>query len=198
MWYRNLGLLDSLLICVSLVWVVSEIVVNVRRRAGSRTQQLDKASHAVLIGTTTITIGAGVSIHILGRLNGIGAIRFAHPVLGYVGLLLILGGIAIRWIAIVTLGRQFTVDVSIVKDHEIVDHGIYRHVRHPTYAGLLLCFFGLAVVYENWISFLVIFPPILAAYIYRITVEEKALIAHFGAAYTEYAKRTKRLIPNVL
>jgi protein-S-isoprenylcysteine O-methyltransferase Ste14 len=134
-------------------------------------------------------------VHILGRLNRIVAIRFAHPMLGYVGLLLILEGIVVRWTAIVTLGKHFTVDVSIVKGHKIVDHGIYRHLRHPTYAGLLLSFFGFAVAYENWISFLVIFPPILAAYLYGITVDEKALVAHFEAAYNKYAKRTKRLIP---
>ncbi|HVP18969.1 MAG TPA: isoprenylcysteine carboxylmethyltransferase family protein, partial [Spirochaetia bacterium] len=172
MWLRNLGLLDSLLICVSFLWVVSEAVVNIRRHSGGSTQQLDRASHAILIATTTITIAAGVTVHILGRRSGVGAFRFAHSVLGYIGLILMLGGIAVRWTAIVTLGRQFTVDVSIVKDHKIVDHGIYGHVRHPTYAGLLLSFFGLAVAYENWISFLVIFPPILAAYLYRIMVEE--------------------------
>lgn len=171
-------------LCARLSSGSSQAVVNFRRHSGPSSQPLHRASHGILIGTTTITIAAGVSFHILGRLNGLGVIRFGRPVLGYVGLLLTVVGIAIRWIAIVTLGRQFTVDVSIVRDHEIVDHGIYGHVRHPTYAGLLLSFLALAVAYENWICLLAIIPPITAAYFYRVAVEEKAPIAHFGAAYT--------------
>jgi protein-S-isoprenylcysteine O-methyltransferase Ste14 len=39
--------------------------------------------------------------------------------------------------------------------------------------------------------------PISCSYVYRIAVEERALIEHFGATYVEYARRTKRLVPKV-
>jgi protein-S-isoprenylcysteine O-methyltransferase Ste14 len=33
--------------------------------------------------------------------------------------------------------------------------------------------------------------------VYRIRVEERALLRHFGPAYAEYVSRTKRLVPGL-
>jgi protein-S-isoprenylcysteine O-methyltransferase Ste14 len=54
---------------------------------------------------------------------------------------------------------------------------------------------GLAL--SNWLSVVIIFAPILAASLYRIRIEEQALLEHFGDEYFEYAQSTKRLIPKV-
>jgi len=103
----------------------------------------------------------------------------------------------IRWMAILTLKKYFTVNVSILKDHRIIDKGVYKFIRHPAYAGSLLSFLGLGLSFSNWLSTLVIFIPILIAFIYRIRVEEKALIQAFGDEYLNYSKTTKRLIPKL-
>jgi protein-S-isoprenylcysteine O-methyltransferase Ste14 len=79
----------------------------------------------------------------------------------------------------------------------LVNAGIYNYVRHPAYLGSLLSFLGLALYFGNWISFVVIFFPTLFAILNRIAVEEKVLINHFGREYIDYAKKTKRLIPNI-
>jgi protein-S-isoprenylcysteine O-methyltransferase Ste14 len=113
------------------------------------------------------------------------------------GLVLIVVGLVVRWTAIITLRKYFTVDVSIVSDHKLVITGIYRFVRHPAYAGSLLSFLGLGIVLSNWLSLLVVFIPITVVFIYRINVEEKALLAFFGDQYAHYCARTKRLIPKI-
>jgi protein-S-isoprenylcysteine O-methyltransferase Ste14 len=119
------------------------------------------------------------------------------PFLGYLGCLLIMAGLLIRWLAISTLRRQFTVNVSIVKDHKIIDTGIYAFIRHPAYLGSLLSFLGLGLAFESWICLLIVFILPLMATLYRISVEEKVLNDHFGQEYSDYTMRTKRLIPKV-
>jgi protein-S-isoprenylcysteine O-methyltransferase len=101
----------------------------------------------------------------------------------------------LRWWAIITLGRFFTVDVTIEKDHELVERGPFRVVRHPSYTGVLLVFVGLGLSLGNWAALLVILLPIGVAFIHRMNVEEDALTGALGAHYTDYMRRTKRLVP---
>ena len=71
--------------------------------------------------------------------------------------------IPLRPVAIRTLGKHFTYTLSIVDDHRIVDTGIYRLVRHPSYLGSLMCLLGLGVALENWISLIiVVVVPLIA------------------------------------
>jgi hypothetical protein len=66
----------------------------------------------------------------------------APRVAGFLALVLVLIGLFIRWTAILTLGRFFTVDVAVHSDHALVENGLYRFVRHPFYTGLLVAFLG--------------------------------------------------------
>jgi protein-S-isoprenylcysteine O-methyltransferase len=106
-------------------------------------------------------------------------------------------GLAIRWWAIVTLGRFFTVDVTIEKDHELVKRGPFKYVRHPSYTGVLLAFVGWALTLRNWAAILVVLVPIFIAFVRRMSVEEEALRGALGENYAAYMRRTKRLIPGV-
>jgi len=110
-------------------------------------------------------------------------------------LLLLVGGLIFRWTAILTLGRFFTVNVAISDDHKIIESGLYRYLRHPSYTGLLQAFLGLGLAFRNWISLVILFLPIIPALLRRITVEERALSATFGVQYEEYCARTWRLLP---
>ena len=86
-------------------------------------------------------------------------------------------------------------DVTIEKDHELVEKGPFRIVRHPSYSGVLLAFVGLGLSMGNWAALLVIVIPIGSAFIHRMNVEEDALSRALGPRYAEYMKRTKRLVP---
>lgn len=124
--------------------------------------------------------------------------RFAFPSndgIYLLGVLLFVAGLALRWWSIIHLGRFFTVNVAIAKDHRVVDDGPYRLVRHPSYSGALLAFCGLAVMLGNWLSALILLVPISAMFLWRMRVEERALSATLGEAYNGYMARTKRLVP---
>jgi protein-S-isoprenylcysteine O-methyltransferase Ste14 len=107
-------------------------------------------------------------------------------VIATTGILMITLGLVLRWIAIFSLGRQFTVDVAITQGHQLIRTGIYKVLRHPSYAGSLLSFLGLGLAFSNYLSVVVIFVPICAAFLYRIHIEEKTLVATFGDEYLNY------------
>jgi protein-S-isoprenylcysteine O-methyltransferase Ste14 len=70
-------------------------------------------------------------------------------------------------------------------------------VRHPSYTGVLLAFVGFALSLRNWAALFVILLPIFAAFVYRMKVEEEALSRALGSSYTDYMRRTRRLVPFV-
>ncbi len=113
-------------------------------------------------------------------------------------LLLILGGLAFRWTAILTLGRFFTVDVAIHSDQPVVDSGLYRYIRHPSYTGLMIAFLGLGVFFGNWLSIVGLLLPITLGVVNRVVKEERTLLDSLGPAYASYCARTKRFLPWLL
>ncbi|WP_378103720.1 methyltransferase family protein [Chryseobacterium sp. sg2396] len=115
----------------------------------------------------------------------------------YLGVACIWIGIILRFVIIRALGKYFTVDVTIREDHKIKREGFYRYIRHPSYAFSLLTSLGLGLYLNNWLSLCLVFTVPFMAFLYRIKVEEKALIEQFGEEYLEYRRKTKKLIPFV-
>jgi protein-S-isoprenylcysteine O-methyltransferase len=112
------------------------------------------------------------------------------------GIVLFAAGLALRWYSIVQLGRFFTVNVSIAADHELIESGPYRFVRHPSYTGMLTAFLGFALTLGNWAALLIMMVPVSWVFVYRMNVEERALRAALGERYVAYSGRTKkRLLP---
>jgi protein-S-isoprenylcysteine O-methyltransferase Ste14 len=113
------------------------------------------------------------------------------------GELVALAGVVLRIWAISVLDQFFTFIVGIADDHRVIQHGPYRVLRHPGYAGALLTLLGIGVALANWLSLLVIFVmPVLALGV-RIKVEDETLADALGEEYRAYADRTARLIPGV-
>ena len=112
-------------------------------------------------------------------------------------LLLLAFGLATRWIAILSLGRTFSVNVAIHADQKLYRRGLYALVRHPSYTGMLIIFAALGLRLQNWVSVAIAVIPPLLALLYRIHVEEQALEVAFGAEYEQYRRSTKRLIPGI-
>ena len=184
----EVGFLAYLTIALSIIWVASEARINVARR-----------SHRLLTISTLVSIVLGLAIKLLADLlGGPGRIVLQSASLGYVGCSLMVGGMALRWAAIAKLKDKFTVDVAIVQDHRIVDTGLYSVVRHPSYLGSLITFVGLGLAWENWLSLVLMIVLRLVATLYRISVEERVLVNHFGDAYQAYRKRTKGLVPGII
>jgi len=179
---------------VSILWIGSEIVLALTKHSRSADSHRDGSSLRVL----WITIGLSVNVGILLGFQPIGRFAAGSRILPVAGLMLIVCGLVVRWLAILTLKRQFTVDVSITEDHRIISNGMYRFVRHPAYTGSLLSFLGLAFCFSNYLSLLIIIVPIYLAFLHRVRIEEDVLIEAFGRQYLDYRASTKRFIPGIL
>src|ERR1043166_3252937 len=182
----------SLALELGLIYLVSEILLTLTRRSRSKTgTKQDRSTLGIIWLVIAVSITAGVFV----ALNFRAAALLHGRMFATAGVVLFVAGLILRWWAIITLGRFFTVDVTIEKNHELVERGPFRMVRHPSYTGVLLAFVGLGLSLRNWAALLVMLLPIAAAFVHRMNVEENALSAALGAQYTDYMRRTKRLVP---
>ena len=77
---------------------------------------------------------------------------------------------------------------------EAVTGGIYNIIRHPQYASLAMCSFGLLLVWPRYLV-LIMFITMLFAYYFLARIEENECQEKFGQLYTEYRNRTHMFLP---
>jgi protein-S-isoprenylcysteine O-methyltransferase Ste14 len=185
----------SLSLKLGLVYFASEVLLTITRRSRSKTgTKQDKSTLRLIWIVIGLSIAAGVFV--AGNSAHSTSLRVNWgPWFTILGISLFAAGLIFRWWAIVTLGRFFTVDVTIERDHELVERGPFRWVRHPSYTGVLLAFVGWALTLRNWAAILVVLLPIFVAFVRRMNVEEDALLRALGDRYRDYMRRTKRLVP---
>ena len=114
---------------------------------------------------------------------------------GWAGIVLMLGGLALRCWSNATLGRFYTSTLRLSPGQAIVTRGPYRLLRHPGYAGALLFWVGAALASQNGLAAVLTVTPTSVAYALRIWSEESMLLTAFGEAYREYMRSTWRLVP---
>jgi protein-S-isoprenylcysteine O-methyltransferase len=191
----------SLSLKLGLVYLASEVLLTLTRRSRTKTgEKQDQSTLGMLWVVIAVSITAGVLVAQSRSLREGVIGLFDFPETNWIrpaAIGLFAAGLAVRWWAIVTLGRFFTVDVVIEKDHELVERGPFRWVRHPSYTGVLVAFMGWAMTLENWVALGLVMVPIFVAFARRMKVEEDALRGALGERYVEYMKRTKRLIPGL-
>jgi protein-S-isoprenylcysteine O-methyltransferase Ste14 len=105
-------------------------------------------------------------------------------------------GLATAMSARVQLGRNWVdlEDARVLPEQPVVEHGLYRYIRHPIYTGDLLLLVGLELAVNSW---LVLGVAPLVAVVIRRALAEEALLARRLAGYRAYCARTKRFIPFV-
>jgi protein-S-isoprenylcysteine O-methyltransferase Ste14 len=106
-------------------------------------------------------------------------------------------GLGIMLWARVTLGGNWSGNVVLKEDHELVERGPYQYVRHPIYSGLLLMYLGLAI-YSAYVGTLIALIAVVVGLWFKSRQEERLLTKHFPQAYASYKARVPALIPFVL
>jgi protein-S-isoprenylcysteine O-methyltransferase Ste14 len=168
-----------------------EVFMNLRQRSkGKVITSRDKGSLWLLY--SLITIGYILSFSIGS--TKIGRIFYWNTFFA-IGAALVVIGVIIRIWSILTLKQYFTYSVAKVENHQLIETGLYKSIRHPGYLGQLMIFIGISTSLSNWLSILLMMIPICIGYAYRINVEERFMIEQLGENYLDYQKRTKRLIP---
>ena len=182
-------------------WIISEFVDSIRRRDSpilhrhARGPNLDaKSVYGIYLAVYLSCIFGVAYSSTPPSWAGFGS--FAVP-LFWVGIVFMSVGIALRWYSVAYLGDAFTRSVTVSDDQTVVDSGPYAVVRHPTYTGILLTLIGFECCFGTWPPIVVALVAGLAAFGYRIRVEERALRENLDG-YADYCERTPyRLVPYV-
>jgi protein-S-isoprenylcysteine O-methyltransferase Ste14 len=172
------------------VWLVSAFFT---KRAARPATVRDIATQRILLGGVYVLL-------FLGKLRlGVLDEPFlpASTLTALAGLALTVLGIAGAFWARFHLGRNWSSDPSVKQGHELIETGPYGVVRHPIYSGMLLAFLGTAIAHVE-LRGLVAVAVGLTAFFLKARVEERLMIGEFGAAYRDYMRRVKMLIPSVL
>lgn len=179
-------------LCV--VWIASELWLGWRRRSADAARTHDAGTLRLLLVTIYVCIAAAVWLSYSGLARFPAELRAP---LFWIGIAMMVAGLLLRAWAVRVLAGYFTVDVTIRPGHRLIRNGPYRRLRHPSYTGSLMTFYGFALTLGNSGSLLVVVLPVTTAFLWRIRIEERVLSKAFPAQYADYVRETKRLIPYI-
>ena len=178
-----------------ILWLVLETIGSRTKRSADPTNTRDRGSFRLIMILLWVAIGL---VFALPFFLPQATILWHRSAIFFVGIALMLVGMAFRFYTMSLLGRFFTYQVAVHPGQTVVEAGPYRYIRHPSYSGALITLVGLGLALGNWAGLLALLACMVPAYAYRISVEEAALLNALGEPYKQYVRRTRRLIPFLL
>jgi len=112
----------------------------------------------------------------------------------WVGAFLCVSGLVFAIWARVILGRNWSGVITLKEEHELIERGPYRVVRHPIYTGILAMFAGTAIASGYFGGFLGLCLVSVSFWL-KLKREEDLMLKHFPGKYAIYQRRVKRIIP---
>jgi len=113
------------------------------------------------------------------------------------GIALALFSIFMFWSAVASLGKQWRFDAGLNSEHELVQMGAYRIVRHPIYASM----FGMLLADICWVGTLPGWPVAVVLFVVgteiRVRAEDGLLRERFGEKFIEWQKAKAAYVPFV-
>ena len=126
----------------------------------------------------------------------LGSLFFVDIRVVALGTAMIAAGAVINILGRLQLQGNWANHIKIYQGHSLVNRGVYRIVRHPLYASIMLMLLGGSLAYKNWLSAvltLFVFVPFMH---YRARQEEALLQEEF-LEYAEYKKTTGMFFPKL-
>jgi protein-S-isoprenylcysteine O-methyltransferase Ste14 len=114
--------------------------------------------------------------------------------LGYAGVVLITAGILLSGVAVRQMGASWRIGVDREKPGALVTRGLFRHIRHPIYAGMLLAASGMAAATADLLSVVVAAAAWVGLPV-QARLEEQFLASVYGEGYKSYLAKTGRFWP---
>lgn len=118
------------------------------------------------------------------------------PFVRWPGVVLTAIGYALIILSGIYLGHQYSAEVTIQENHQLITAGPYRLIRHPRYLGILLLTVGASLAFRTWVG-LALLPFVLVLLLWRIHDEEALMAKEFGEEWRAYCRRAWRLVPGI-
>ena len=117
-----------------------------------------------------------------------------YNVIRYIGLVVYL---VFSWVQVwsfKTLGDNYSQEVILKKNHELVTKGPFKIIRHPQYLCQILLDLGAAAATLGYIvGFLALIE--IPIYILRASLEDRLLAKYFAEKFSDYKKKSGFMIP---
>ena len=179
-----------------LMVVALQVIVIIRfpgiGRSGGDGQKLVRRQKIAVVLLQILTLSMVIAVPAFDR-HGIAIMQDADAV-RMIGVLVFAIGFLLMNVSEYVLGKQFSIQVTIQKDHQLVTAGPYRFVRHPRYLAILIYNAGVTLVFGSGLG-LLLTALLAGVLLWRIQDEEALLHQEFGAQWEAYARQSRRLIP---
>ena len=116
-------------------------------------------------------------------------------VVSYMGFVIYLSAGILVIVGRLQLGKFGSGELITEKDHKLYTEGLYKYVRNPMYSGALIAVIGFGLVFRSIITLLLVSIFYFIVFKMRIDEEERLLYKVFGEEFTNYKKKSKKLIP---
>lgn len=112
------------------------------------------------------------------------------------GLLIAIAGVFILLLAILQLSNNLSPFPTPKNGSSLIKNGLYHHIRHPIYTGILLIFYGYGVYYES--VYKIVITSLLLILFYVKSIYEESKLRQKFPNYSTYALKTGRFLPKFL
>jgi protein-S-isoprenylcysteine O-methyltransferase Ste14 len=180
-----LAVCAATLVLFSVYW---EVAARTAAPAKSSESRFSRGIHVFLVNIAMLLVMAPV--------RGLGRYLPVSTVIMAAGVVVMAAGTVLAVWARVHLGRNWSGEIAIKVEHQLIRSGPYRFLRHPIYTGLLAMYVGPAIVTGEWLALIGVVMAGLA-YWRKIRLEEAALEVAFGSEYDAYRRATWALVPGL-
>jgi protein-S-isoprenylcysteine O-methyltransferase Ste14 len=191
------------LVAAKIVWMLGcvgwYVIRYPHQRRSRRTpvaERRDRVRDTILMTISFVGLFAIPFTYALTSQPKLAAYTF-RPLQAWLGVVVLIGAMALFYRTHRDLGRAWSVTLEIRKEHRMVTRGIYAWLRHPMYAAFWLWALSQALLLPNWIAGISGLVGFGTLFFCRVGHEERMMLETFGEEYRDYMARTKRLIPGV-
>jgi len=103
--------------------------------------------------------------------------------------------VALAWAAARRLGKQWRYEAALSEDHELIQTGPYRWLRHPIYASMLGMLLATGSAWTWWPMLVAALIVFLAGTEIRVRAEDRLLAERFQESFMAYRSRVRAYIP---
>ncbi|MGB3343917.1 MAG: isoprenylcysteine carboxylmethyltransferase family protein [Aequorivita sp.] len=126
----------------------------------------------------------------------VGSMRIYFPViLFWIGVVMLVLGALITLIAVLQLNVHLSPFPSPLPGSRLIVKGVYKFVRHPIYTGIMMGFFGFAIIADSGYKLMV--AAILSILFYFKSIYEEKRMVEVFSGYLEYKQRAGRFFPRL-
>lgn len=180
--------MTALFIIITLLWLGEFVFFP----SSGKEERSEQKTFLIILGAILFVISSNAIMLILNVLI------IDNTVLQVIALVLYSIGILLRYWASILLGRNFSRNVEVSKNQELISHGPYRYVRHPLYTGLFLLTIAVPLFVGNLVIFLLAIILMYLVLNRRIKEEESFMEEVLGERYVQWKNERYRLLPFII